>query len=56
MNATQQLLDQAHAERVYQADLAALRMREQVRPLERRKNMRLAALVASMPIIDRRGR
>lgn len=55
-NLTQLTLDEAHGERAYQAAVAAITVREAVRPLERRKNARLAALVASMPILDRRGR
>lgn len=55
-NSTQQMLEAAAAERAYQAHLDTLTVREAIRPLERRKNLRLAALVASMPILDRRGR
>lgn len=44
-NALQRTIDEAHAERAYQADLAAIRVRESIRPLERRRLDALAQLV-----------
>lgn len=47
MNMTQQLLDTAHAERAYLTDMEAIRVREAIRPLERRRQHALAALVVA---------
>lgn len=44
-NLLQVAIEQAHAERVYQDDLAAIVVRERIRPLERRRQHVLAQLV-----------
>lgn len=54
LNATQALLDQAHAERTYQDDLQAIRVREAIRPLERRRLHVLALMVKAQGNCRRR--
>lgn len=53
-NPTQLALELASGGRAYQAELVAIRQRESIIPLERRRRHRLAALIALTPI-DRRG-
>ena len=53
-NQTQAVLDMAQAVRDYAAELVAIRNREAVRPLERRRLHKLAALVALTPFDNRR--
>lgn len=45
LNATQQLLDTAAAERAYHAQLGTIATREAIVPLERRRQHALAAMV-----------
>ncbi len=50
----QATLDMAAAVRAYAAELVAIRQREAIRPLERRRLHKLAALVALTPFDNRR--
>ena len=52
-NAIQDLLDAATADRAHEAAVCAIAAREAVRPLERRRMHRVAALVALTPICRR---
>lgn len=52
-NRTQAALDMAQAVRAFAADMIAIRERESIRPLERRRQHRLAALVALTPFDNR---
>lgn len=54
-NPTQLVLDEALAERAYACQLSIIGTREAVRPLERRRQLQLARLIALTPIC-RRGR
>lgn len=53
LNPTQASLDAAGAERAYEAALALISTREAVIPIERRRQTRLAALIAMTPICRR---
>lgn len=52
-NPTQLTLDRANAETAYEAHVAAIRVREGVRPLERRRLHRVAALIGLTPLCRR---
>ena len=52
-NPTQAALEASAADRGWEAQLSLIATREAVRPLERRRQTRLAALVALTPICRR---